>query len=149
MNKILTKFGSTKYFKEIKNLNETTINLGLCESLLKNAYNISSNHPLFILMLEVEQEGIQIPKVEYEVYNIMNNSELIQLNLSLCKNTKIEVSIPININDTLDKYNPKSGYYNDFCYLLTSKVGTDICLTDRRKEFIDNNLTLCHLLPSA
>ena len=49
----------------------------------------------------------------------------------------------MDINDNVDKYNSSSGYYNDFCYPTTSNYGTDICLKDRRKEFIDNNLTLC------
>ena len=94
-------------------------------------------------MIEVEQDGMKINKVEYEVFNINNENELIKLNLSLCKDTKIDVSIPAEIDDNIDKYNSSSGYYNDFCYILTSESGTDISLSDRRKEFIDNNLTLC------
>ena len=94
-------------------------------------------------MVEVEQEGMKINKLEYVVYNIINENELIKLNLSLCKDTKIEVSIPAEIDGNIDKYNSSSGYYNNFCYILTSESGTDICLNDRRKEFIDNNFTLC------
>ena len=36
-----------------------------------------------------------------------------------------------------------SGYYNDICYTTTSKDGTDITLKDRKKDFIDKNLTIC------
>ena len=70
-------------------------------------------------------------------------SKKIILNLTLCKNEKIEITIPVNINDNIDKYNSSSGYYNDICYTITSIYGTDICLKDRRNEFINNNLTLC------
>ena len=143
INKTLVTFTSTKHFKNISNSNKTTIDLGLCEYILKYAYNISYNNSLYILMLEVEQEGMKINKVEYEVFNIINEKELIKLNLSLCKDTKIETSISVEIEGNIDKYNSSSGYYNDFCYILTSESGTDISLSDRRKEFIDNNLTLC------
>ena len=47
---------------------------------------------------------MKIPKVEYEVYYPFYNNNLKKLNLSLCKGTKIEISIPVKINDTLDKY---------------------------------------------
>ena len=43
----------------------------------------------------------------------------------------------------MDIHNPKSGYYNDICYIVTSDCGTDISLKDRRNEFVNNNLTLC------
>ena len=66
-----------------------------------------------------------------------------KLNLSLCKNEKIEISIPVKINDNIDKYNPKSGYYNDICYKTISEYGTDIILKDRRNEFVENNMILC------
>ena len=79
----------------------------------------------------------------YEVFNLNEEYNLIQLNLSLCQNEKIEISIPVNINEDIDKYNSSSGYYNDICYPSTSNYGTDICLNDRREGFIDNNLTLC------
>ena len=90
---------------------------------------------------------MKIPKIEYEVYyNFYNSSNnLTKLNLTLCKGIKIQISIPVSIkiNDSIDKYNPKSGYYNDICYKARSKSGTDITLKDRREEFIENNLTLC------
>ena len=87
---------------------------------------------------------MKIPKVEYEVYYPLNKSNiLIKLNLTFCEGTKIEISIPVKINGTLDIYNPKSDYYNDICYKATSKSETDITLKDRRNEFVDNNMTLC------
>ena len=95
------------------------------------------------MILDVEENGMKIPKVEYEVYKINQENNLIKLNLNVCKNNKIEISIPIEINDNIDIYNSSSGYYNDICYITTSVYGTDISLKDRRKEFIDNNLTLC------
>ena len=49
----------------------------------------------------------------------------------------------MKINDNIDKYNPKSDYYNDICYKTTSESETDINLKDRRNIFSENNMTLC------
>ena len=86
---------------------------------------------------------MKIPKIEYGVYYLKDENDLIQLNLTVCKDTKIEISISVPIEGNIDKYNSSSGYYNDLCYLTTSIYGTDISLKDRRNEFINNNLTLC------
>ena len=96
------------------------------------------------MQIIAEEDGMKIPKLEYEVYYPLNNSNILEkLNLSLCKDTKIEISIKVKINDIIDKYNPSSNYYNDICYKTTSESGTDIPLKTRRNEFIDNNMTLC------
>jgi len=126
------------------NINVTTINLGDCEKILKEIYNISNNKALFMKKIEVHQEGMMIPKIEYDVYYKLNSTKLIKLNLSYCSNAKIDISIPVKINEKdIDKYNSSSGYYNDICYVTTSDSGTDIILKDRKNEFIDNNKTLC------
>ena len=116
-------FTSTKNQKNNKEKNNITVDLGLCEIILKNEYNISENESLYILEIIYEEEGMKIPKILYEVYSILyNDSNLIKLNLSYCQDTKIEISISVTLNDSLDKYDPKSGYYNDICYKVTQKV---------------------------
>ena len=121
-----------------------SMDLGECEDILKNEYNISKNNSLYILQIISEEEGMKIPKVEYEVYYPLNNSHnLMKLNLSSCKDTKIEISISVKINGSLDKYNPKSDYYNNICSKTTSESGTDISLKDRKNEFVENNMSLC------
>ena len=104
------------------NENMIIIDLCKCENILKSEYNISNYDSLYILKIISEEEGMKIPKVEYEVYYPFYNNNLKKLNLSLCKGTKIEISIPVKINDTLDKYNPKSDYYNNICYKATSRI---------------------------
>ena len=124
--------------------NNITMNLGQCENILKNEYNISNNDSLYILQVISEETGMKIPKIEYEIYYPLYNSQnLTKLNLTSCKNSKIEISISVKINDTLDKYNSSSEYYNDICSKTTSNSGTDISLKDRRNEFVDNNMSLC------
>ena len=122
---------NTEIQKMQKNLNTTTIDLGECENKLKEAYNISKNASLYILKIDIKQEGYNIPKIEYEVY------------YPLCQNTKIEFSIPVVINDNIDKRNSSSAYYNDICYIEKSENCTVITLSDRQKYFIHNNLTVC------
>ena len=129
--------------KEESNSNASTINLGKCEDILKYVYNISKESNLYILKIDKEQKGKNYPSVEYEVFYPINNDKIDILNLSYCESTNIEISFPIEINDTLDKYNPKSSYYNDICKKASSKYNTDITLNDRRNEFIKNNMSLC------
>ena len=123
--------------------NYITMNFGNCENILKRDYNISNNDSLYILQIISQEEGMKIPKVEYEVYYPLYNNNLTKLNLTPCKNTKIEISISVELNDTIDKYNPKSDYYNDICSKVTSNSGTDISLKDRKNEYINNNMSLC------
>ena len=125
------------------NKNSTTINLGKCETKLKEHYKIPKNKSLYILKLDVAQEGMKIPKIEYEVYYPINGSNLEKLDLKICEDTKIEISIPVELNENIDKLNSSSDYYNDICYTFTTENGTDIPLEDRKKEFINNNKTLC------
>ena len=140
---ILIYFTSTIFLKKMNNTNKSTIDFGLCENILKNAYNISNNNSLYILLLNIKEIGMKIPKLEYEIFNLINSDNLLKLNLSYCKDEKAEITNPITINDDIDKYNSTSVYYNDICNIATSDYGTDICLKDRRRNFIDNNLTLC------
>ena len=138
-------FTSTNIQKinEETNSNSSTINLGKCEETLKYVYNISNESNLYILKIDKEQKDKLYPSIDYEVFYPLNDGEMEILNLSYCKDTDIEISIPIEINGTIDKYNPKSSYYNDICHKATSNYNTDITLNDRRNEFIKNNMSLC------
>ena len=128
---------------EGKNINSTTIDLKDCDKRLKDAYHIPYEEVLYIKKVDVFQEGMQIPKIEYEVYTKYNRSNLLKLNLSYCDNVKIDISIPIKLTGNIDKYNLSSKYYNDICYTATSDSGTDIIIKDRKEEFINNNKTVC------
>ena len=117
---------TTETQKNNEHNKKTVINLGECEYKLKRVYNISINSSLYILKIEIKEEGMKIPKIEYEVYYPLYNKGLIKLNLSYCKKTKISLSIPVIINDNIEKYNTSSDYYNDICLKTTSKSGKDL-----------------------
>ena len=147
-NDVIIERNNTTYIittteNQKKEKKRTTINLGKCETNLKNYYNISEEEPLYILKIDVKKQGLKIPKIEYEIYYPLNGSNLIKLDLSICQNDKIEITIPVQITDIIDKYDPQSDYYNDICYTVTSENGTDIILSDRKEEFIENNMALC------
>ena len=129
--------------KNERSQNTTNINLGECEDKIKDAYNIPKNKSLYILKIDVKQEGLQIPKIEYEVYYPLFGESLIKLNLTACADSKIDLSIPVVLSESIDKMNSNSDYYNDICYTTTSENGTDISLSDRKKDFVNNNLTVC------
>ena len=130
--------------KQNEETNNITLDLGQCENILKTKYNISKNESLYILQIIYKERGMKIPKVEYEIYYpLYNNSKmnLTKLDLTLCQGTKIGISI--SINDILDKHNPHSDYYNNICSKTPSGINYDITLKDRRKEFVNNNMSLC------
>ena len=54
--------------KNNNELNETSIDLGQCEDLLKKHYNIPDNDKIFMKKIDVRIEGMKIPATEYEVY---------------------------------------------------------------------------------
>ena len=130
-----------------KNLydNLTYINIQDCENLLKKNKGIHPNEDLFLLKIEYSTDEFKIPIIEYVIF-FKNGT---RLNISDCDCMKFEYSIPVDIikydiNESLIyKYNPSSEYNNDLCYQYTTENNTDITLYDRRKEFNDNNLSLC------
>ena len=128
--------------KNNQNNNLTTINFDKCENELKKEYNISKNNSLYILKIDYFINNIL--KIEYEVYYQFSANNFTKLNLSVCKNIILDISIPIDIpiND-IDKHNSSSDLYNDICYTLTSESGTDIILKDRQNGYINNNLSIC------
>ena len=133
---------STKNQQNDKNKKVSTINLGKCEDKIKEKYNIGKNDNLYILKLDIKLDKIQ--KVEYEVYSPDSTNNLKLLNLSICENIKIDISIPIELSkEEIDKYNKSSNIYNDICYISTSETGTDKPLIDRQKEYKNINFSVC------
>ena len=66
------------------------------------------------------------------------------MNLKYCKDVKIEISVPVSIDENeLFKYDLNSEFYNDICSTYTTNHKTDMSLKDRQKEFLNKNMTLC------
>ena len=135
MKVILSTLENQKQREKEKN-NLTSIYLGDCENKLREYYKISKYKILYLKKIEIPMEGIKILKIKYDIYCKLYDTNLIRLNLSICENTKIDIILPVILNEDVDKLNSSSDYYNDICYTTTSESGTDISLKDRKKEFI-------------
>ena len=134
---------STLNQKNNKNNNTTIIDLEQCEIQLKQFYNISLNSTLYIKKLDIIQEGMKIPKIEYDIYYNLTGKKLEKLNISICGNSKISLLIPLIINESFDKLNINSKYYKDLCYISKNKNDLDIPLKYRQNVFIENNRIVC------
>ena len=140
--------------KNNDNPNISTIDLGICEERLKTKYNLSDEDSLIIIKSDVKNDDSSAIYVQYEIYHPYN---LQKLNLSDCFDVKIEVNIPVNLdNYTISLYDSlsKNGYnlfdsgsefYNDICAVYTTINGTDITLEDRKKDIYktSGNASLC------
>ena len=140
-NGIIYQLTSSENQKNKKYTNISTLNLNECENKIKLHYNISESDPLIIFKLDNLISDINIPIVEYEVYDPITKRTL---SLDICNDTTINIEYPVNINeDEIFKYDPNSDFYNDRCFPYTSDRGTDIIIEDRKKEYNDKNLALC------
>ena len=127
--------------KNNTNKNISTIDLGDCEDILKDVYDIDKSLPLIIFKIDYFSPDTLIPIIGYEIYHPITKEKL---NLSHCEEILIKLNIPVNIDESkLYKYDPNSEYYTDNCFSYTTENGTDITLTDRKKEYSDDNLALC------
>ena len=140
--KIIVTLTTPENQKNQENENITTIDFKECETKVKEHYGI--NDTLYIIKIDKEIPGMKIPKIEYEIYYNNEKGELTKLDLSVIEGCAVDISIPVIIEEgDIQKYDTQSEYYNSICSKGTSDSGTDITLSDRKNEFIDNNMTLC------
>ena len=95
------------------NNNFSSVDSAECELLLRNYYNLTNSESLYMKKVDILQESMRIPKIEYDIYCKLYQSKLIKLNLTICQNSKVSIIIPIKVNDNIDILNSSSGYYND------------------------------------
>ena len=123
------------------NFNNSIINIGECENILKKIYGLGDKS-ILLFKIDIKIPGYQAIDVEYELYNPLNYTKL---NLEYCTQKNIDVYVPAFINNKeIFKYDPKSDYYNDLCFPYTNEKGADIIMLDRKKEFVNKNLSLCY-----
>ena len=136
---------TTKNQKKVEynhdNNNISIIDLSDCENILKKYYNLNENDSLIIFKMDIYQKGLSFPFVIYEVYHPKTKEKL---DLEQCQDAKINLTLPVQIDEkNAFKHDPKNNFYKDLCYAYTTENGTDITIEDRKKEFIDKNLSLC------
>ena len=128
------------------------INLGECEDLLKNYYNIDKDISLIIIKYEKSTNISLERSLQYEVYEPIYKKKL---NLSICENTTIDLYIPVKLSNELgnlynelkdkgyDLFDINSTFYQDICTPFKSSNGTDVLLSDRVDYYYNNDETLC------
>ena len=137
--------------EEQKNQEEddiSNIDLGDCENKLRLIYDIPEEESLIIYKTDLKKEGFKSTYVAYEVYDPLS---LQQLNLSVCNNIEITINVPVEINidiqvlsDSLSNYgynlfDKDDPFYQDICAKYTTINGTDILLSDRKKDIYNVN----------
>ena len=109
---------------------------------MKYKYNISKNDSLYILKIDAIFGNMN--KLEYEVYYPFSTNNLTKLDLMICKNMKVDITIPKYIPpNELDKYNKSSKIYNDICYISENDSDIYKPLKDRQDEFVNSNISVC------
>ena len=74
-----------------------SVNLGECENILREHYNIDENDPLlFLKYSKVSGEDNYDSNFQYEIFHPRTFQKL---NLSLCDNTSVSVYVPMALNE--------------------------------------------------
>ena len=124
------------------------IDLGYCETLLKEANGIPLDQSLIMIKIENTQEdNINNQKNKILDVDVFDPITLKKLNLSICDNTTIDVYTPLIMSETNEEiyknlidegYDPldlSDKFYREICTPYTSENGTDVLL-DEREEFV-------------
>ena len=131
----------------------SNIDLGECEKLLKQSNNISMYSSLILFKTDIKTEDLSSTYVYYEIYEPIN---LKKLDLSACNSTQISISVPITLNSDVELlvkslsesgyniFNENDSFYQDICATYTSVNGTDILLSDRKKDIYQSQ-SMCQI----
>ena len=133
----------------ISNERVPAIDLGYCETLLKEANNIPADKNLVIVKLGENDDNNRNKNLDIDVYNPITHKKL---NLSICDNTTVDLYVPLNmsqkqsiiyknlVDDGYEPFDLYDKFYRELCTPYTSENGTDVLL-DEREEFVYTTLT--------
>ena len=147
-NEIKCQILTTKRTKNNYNNNISTIDFNECEKKIKDEFKIN-----YIIIQKMDIIINNKTMVKYDLYN-PNKTET-KIDLSICKNEKIEVYTPVQMTDEYIKDYYKIGeqgynildandsFYNDICSQFTSDDNTDMILLDRKKNYYNIDVIQC------
>ena len=129
--------------------------LGDCEFKIKSFYHLPNNTELFILGIDSPNKDILSSTNVYNFAVYLENGTLLD-HSEACKESKIAISSPIINSDLVkieeanyfsdmgfDIFDESSDFYNDRC-AAASIGGNDIILSDRKKDFYPEGVSLCN-----
>ena len=152
---VIYQVSTFEYQKENNDPNISSIDLGSCESTLKDKYNLEKNDSLIVFKIDTKSEDKSQTYVHYEIYEPINYT---LLNLSLCDN-KIIINTPIDLSDNSIKlyenlkqlgyniFDSSDDFYTDICSTFTTPNGTDMLIEERKKKIysMNGNYTMCQM----
>jgi len=141
-------------YQKNNDLNISIIDLGECEKKLKEKYEIPEEYDLIIFKIDIQDYDKALIYVQYEIYHPVTFK---QLNLDVCKNIPINITIPayldsetILVYESLNSsgynlFNSNDKFYNDICTTYTTINNTDILLIDRKTDIYNKyaNISIC------
>ncbi len=145
---VIFQISSIKEQKNNNNPKVSSIDLGLCEDIIKQNKGLSDDDDLIMIKIDIKSDDLMSTFVQYEIYD-PTNSDLISLDI--CGNLQIVISTPVkligrteylfnNLRESgYNLFNISDKFYTDFCSTYTSENGTDLTLTDRKNIIYDNN----------
>ena len=133
---------------EMKNFDSSNglslVDLGECENLLREAYNIPLDKELIIIKKERTDVDVSDKDVQFDIFNPENNQKL---DMEICENTTVDLYVPKQlseeeeklINDLKDQgydlFDLGDKFYREICTPYNSENGTDVLLDDREEFF--------------
>ena len=134
--------------------NLSSVDLGECEEKLMRICKIPEGETLIIYKTDIRSDNLMTTYVLYEIYDPIT---LEKLDLNLCLEDTISITVPVNLNnetlnliDSLNSsgynvFNTSDSFYKDICTPYTTINGTDINLNDRQHIIEDTggSLDLC------
>ena len=152
-------FQITNIQNELNNLNENTqrnlsiIDFKDCAELLRIQNGLNSIDDLIMMKYENDDfvSNGNEKSIQYEVY--LNNNT--KLDLSVCKDTDINIYIPVELSEETQKlyeslkeqgynlFDINDKFYHDICTLYKSIDGTDVILLDRINDIYEKNKFQC------
>ena len=145
---ILFQISKLKDQLNSENPNISSVDLGDCEAILKNKYDIDDDESLLIFKTDIKSPDLTQTYVQYEIYDSI---KLTLLDLFYCKDTNITINSPVKLdnftkslydnlnNSGYNLFDKNDNFYNDICSAFTTDNGTDILLEDRKQIIYDNN----------
>ena len=131
---------------EITTIPIPKIDLGECENILRKTYYIPDEEKLYIGQIVFPFKKAPTSTNQYVVYN----SHGLQLDLSVCSDTLVTISSPINLESGIDLqmvkefaekginiFNSSEPIFNDRC-IPFSYNGKDMTVNDRRLKILKN-----------
>ena len=130
----------------------SSILLKNCEVALRKNYSIPKEKPILIIKFEATNNFSDYMDVYYEIYNPLNFSQ--KLNLDVCKSDLIEIRVPVIFKkyelDLINKvkelgyyiFDLNDRFYHDICSIFIYN-NSDISLSERKSLLDFHNRKLC------